>query len=433
MEFHGSKTWDLLEEDQRISSPARHSCPSFQPSTGHEPRLSFSRHSVSSPGGSPWKKLHSIPRSPSPSILYLCLASLESQAGNVLSIAIARGIVYTGSESERLRVWKQPDCTDQGYIKTGHGEIRAILACGSTVFTSHKDHRVRVWSVTVTDRLRAKKLATLPQRHSFLSLQRRRRGNQLHKDCISCIACNYVEGILYTGSWDGMVKVWRLVKRECVDSFVAHEERVNAMAVNQEDGCLFTGGSDGVVKVWRRVFGDSSHALVGMMRFEGTVVNAVVVSEGSRRRWWVYAGRGDGCVSVMEKEEVGGRYKKGGVLKGHRYGVLCLGVVERLVFSGSEDTTIRVWRRDGEGGHECVAVMEGHRGPVRSLVARVEVVEEVIGVLVYSASMDRVMKVWRVKVMVREREEEEEECGVAESPVLSPLWVERKLLRGVSY
>ncbi|KAJ0964945.1 hypothetical protein J5N97_026083 [Dioscorea zingiberensis] len=212
MEFPGRKTWDLLEDhqDYRIISPARHSCPSYHPAaaenSNENSRLSFSRLS-SSPGGSPWKKLYPLPRSPSPSILYLCIASLESQAGNVFSIAISRGIVYTGSERDRLRVWKQPDCVDRGYIQTGHGDIRAILACGSTVFTTHKDHRVRVWSVTVSDRLRAKKLATLPQRNSFLSFHRKR-DNQ-HKDCISCIACNYVDGLLYTGSWDGTVKAWR--------------------------------------------------------------------------------------------------------------------------------------------------------------------------------------------------------------------------------
>lgn len=447
MELYGRKTfWSFLEEDQRCPpSPTSHH--HHRSNKESEPRLSLSRPSSatvaslspSSPGGSPWT-LSPLRRSPSPSLLYHCIASLQRQDGNVYSIAISRGAVFTGSDSDRVRVWHQPDCIDRGYIRTHHGRVRAILAHGGTLFTSHKDHRVRVWSVFVAgpDRLRSKKLATLPPRGPSFFPFHRKKSNQ-HRDTISCLACYQAEGLLYTGSWDRTVKVWRLTEKACVDSFIAHEGQVSAMLVNQEDGCLFTSSTDGSVKLWRRVYGDSSHALTVVLRFQTSPVNALALSR-STSSCFLYSGSSDGYVNIWEKEAASGRFNHTGFLQGHRFAVLCLAAVERVVLSGSEDTTIRVWRREeGTGFHTCLAVIEGHRGPVRCLAVSLEVESEGVGLLLYSASLDRMVKVWRIKVVGKEREGEEgvEEEGEGEgkevvfemSPVLSPLWVEKKLQR----
>ncbi|KAF3447327.1 hypothetical protein FNV43_RR12513 [Rhamnella rubrinervis] len=71
----------------------------------------------------------------------------------------------------------------------------------------------------------------------------------------------------------------------------------------------------------------------------------------------------------------------------------CLAAVGNLVFSGSEDTTIRIWKREeGNCLHECLAVLEGHRGPVRCLAACLEMGKVVMGFLVYSASLEKLSR-----------------------------------------
>lgn len=139
-----------------------------------------------------------------------------------------------------------------------------------------------------------------------------------------------------------------------------------------------------------------------------------------------------------------------GLLQGHRFAVLCLAVAEKLklVLSGSEDTTVRIWRKQ-EGGycHECVVVLEGHRGPVRCLAATVEMENIVSSFLVYSGSLDQTFKVWRVKVVLGLGDDKNKmwldygEGGAPPgdsiynslgdlyhmSPVLSPSWVQKKL------
>lgn len=174
------------------------------------------------------------------------------------------------------------------------------------------------------------------------------------------------------------------------------------------------------------------------LKFQTSPVNAV-----HRDATFLYAGSSDGSIRFWEKEKVSYRYNHGGFLQGHRFGVLCLAVVEKLVLSGS---AVRIWRREGGGWcHECLAVLEGHRGPVRCLAGTLDNMENRVmekmerSVLVYSGSLDQTFKVWRVKVLLGCNDEEkkgfleyEEVDGnlkmkkLCESPVLSPC-VQKKL------
>lgn len=385
---------------------------------------------------SPWT-LSPI-QTPSPSLLYHCIASLHRQEGIVYSIAVSRGMVYTGSESRRVRAWRQPECTERGYIKASCGEVRAILAYGDLLFTSHKDYRVRMWNVTASENFRAKKITTMPRRNNPIFLFQRSSGQQ-HKDCISCMGYYHAEGLLYTGSWDKMVKAWRVSDGRCVDSFLAHDDNVNGIVINQEDGCVFTCSSDGTVKIWRRVYGHGSHTLTMTLKFQPSPINALALST-SLNTCFLYSGSSDGFINFWEKEKMSSRFNHGGFLQGHRFAVLCLVAIENLIFSGSEDTTIRVWRREeGSYFHECLAVFDAHRGPVRCLAACLEIDKlMVMGFLVYSAGLDQTFKVWRVKVLLDENKlclegtEKSHDLKMRfadqyeMSPVLSPSWVEKK-------
>ncbi|XP_019102768.2 zinc finger CCCH domain-containing protein 62 isoform X2 [Beta vulgaris subsp. vulgaris] len=156
------------------------------------------------------------------------------------------------------------------------------------------------------------------------------------------------------------------------------------------------------------------------------------------QRSFLYSGSSDGCINFWV-QEMSTHYNHGGVLEGHQFAVLCLVALENLVISGSEDATIRIWRRDkARFSHECLAVLEGHRGPVRCLAAMLQ--DEVgTSFLVYSASLDQTFKVWRVKLLREVKKssgnhsigdddiEDANYVGCEASPVLSPSWVKKKL------
>jgi WD40 repeat protein len=230
-----------------ISEPARMSLSA----------LSLATSAPSTPGcNSPWifsplhhatEKLsfndgkHSPPcPSVAPSIYYHCLATLHRLDGNVHSISISNGLVFTASDSGRVRAWSLSNCLDRGYIHIGssRGNVTAVLGHGGTVVTAHVDRRIRIWSVTTNadlepdPRVRSRKIATLPPKSrvaSFLPafFGKSSKKAQHHKDFISCMALYNAEGLLYTGSRDSTVKAWKLSEQRSTDSFVAHEGQVS--------------------------------------------------------------------------------------------------------------------------------------------------------------------------------------------------------------
>uniref|UniRef100_A0A2N9FQM9 Uncharacterized protein n=1 Tax=Fagus sylvatica TaxID=28930 RepID=A0A2N9FQM9_FAGSY len=341
------------EERDRRRSPTHLSIETHQEIYEHDhqssPELPCSpqntMHTIMAPPSpeSPWTL--SPLQTPSPSLLYHCIASLHRHEGTIYSITVSKGVVFTGSESSRIHAWKQPDCMERGHVKTNCGEVRAILAYGNMLFSAHKDHKIRIWNFMVSDSLRSKKVSSLPRKSSFLLFPRT--NTQQHKHCVSCMAYYHAEGLLYTGSHDRTVKAWRVSDKKCVDSFVAHEDNVTSILVNQDDGCVFTSSSDGSVKIWRRVYMENSHTLTMILRFQPSPINALALSPSFNNNH---------CFLYSDRRRK--RLNHGGSLQGHRFSVLCLVAIEKLIFSGSEDTTIRIWRRE-EGGKGRKAVVRG--------------------------------------------------------------------------
>ncbi|KAG8388351.1 hypothetical protein BUALT_Bualt02G0116700 [Buddleja alternifolia] len=456
MEFTTGKTLrKFIDEDRRnINLPRRLSFGNINNETNHDDssQLTSARTSCVSPSSSPWTRSpKNTARSPSPPLSYHCLASLHRREGNIYSITATKDFIFTGSSSKRIHAWKNPDCSEIGFVNSTSGDIRAILAYENLLITTHGDHRIRLWDVvspTTENNFRIKKITTLPKRRrsliNYFPYPKKRKtihDHHQHKDFISCVAYNDNEKLLYTGSWDQTVKVWKINENKCVDSFIAHEDFINAIVINQEDGCVFTCSCDGTVKIWRRVCKESSHILTTTLKLIQPLspVNALALLNLSPV-CFLYSGSSDGLINCWEKEKISGRYNHVGVLQGHHFAVLCLVTIDDLILSGSEDATIRIWKRDEEDYnffHSCIQVIDGHHGPVKCLAAAVEINEvNVKCLLVYSASLDQSLKVWRVKVyddhkvkLDKEKNDDEKlECmDWKVSPVLSPSWVEKKI------
>jgi WD40 repeat protein len=114
----------------------------------------------------------------------------------------------------------------------------------------------------------------------------------------------------------------------------------------------------------------------------------------------VYVGSSDGLVTCWRwgLEDVDdGEPRLAGVLAGHGTGVLCLAVSGRVVVSGSADGTLCVWRRDDDDDDERA----GHTGPVKCVAVAADDDDgyDADGerrFVVYSGSLDGSVKVWRL-------------------------------------
>lgn len=165
----------------------------------------------------------------------------------------------------------------------------------------------------------------------------------------------------------------------------AHDDAINAVAVSS-DGLIYTGSADRKIKVWRKE--GTKYAAIATLEKHKSAVNALALSrDGSA----LFSGSCDRSILVWEREDSAGHMAVAGALRGHARAVLCLINVRDLLMSGSADRTVRIWQRGFDGRFCCLAVLEGHRTPVRSLAA-----EEGGGVRVFSGSFDGEIRMWEL-------------------------------------
>lgn len=338
-----------------------------------------------------------------------CLATLTGHQDAVSCLATSGEILLSASQGTDIRAWQQPDLHQFATFGRGDGAVKALVAVGDRVVSAHQDQRIRVWKRSKSVASVFKLVATMPtvrdrvvsamNQKNYVQTRRHHRSLWIeHADAISCLAVSIAVKkrkksiyFLYSGSWDRTFKVWRLSDFKCMESTRAHDDAINAVAVGPY-GYLYTASADATVKVWSKPRGSESHVLLATMVGHSASVNALAVSEDSGL---VYSGGSDGAIVAWQSELGDPRFEVAAEMKGEHLGaVLCLCTVHELLCSGSEDRTIRVWKRDrGSFSHSIVAVLEGHEGPVKSIAASADVAS---GFLIYSGSIDRSIKVWWV-------------------------------------
>ncbi|XP_024978359.1 protein JINGUBANG-like [Cynara cardunculus var. scolymus] len=336
------------------------------------------------------------------------MASLVREEGHIYSLAASGNLLYTGSSSKNIRVWKNRQ--EYSGFKSHSGLVKAIVISGEKIFTGHQDGKIRVWKASGKDPEVHKKIGTLPNFKSivkksmkpknYIEVKRNHSGIWIkHFDAISSLSLNEDHSLLYSGSWDKTMKVWRVSDFKCLESISAHDDVINTVVTGFGD-FVFSGSADGTLKVWRRESQGKrtrhyfSHTL---LRQEFAVTSLAVSLAGV-----VYGGCSDGVVHFWEHEKL----SHDGVLRGHKLAVLCLAALGTMVFSGSADKNICAWRREEGGGHTCMYILNGHTGPVKCLAAveeerrRVKSHGDVGGgdmvCILYSGSLDKSVKIWRM-------------------------------------
>ncbi|VVB10380.1 unnamed protein product [Arabis nemorensis] len=340
------------------------------------------------------------------------IGSIVREEGHIYSLAASGDLLYTGSDSKNIRVWK--NLKDYAGFKSSSGLIKAIVIFGDRIFTGHQDGKIRVWKVSKRKPGKHKRIGTLPTFKSMVKssvnpkhfMEARRNKNSVktkHSDAVSSLSLDVELGLLYSSSWDRTIKVWRIADSKCLESIHAHDDAINSVMSGFDD-LVFTGSADGTVKVWKRELQGkgTKHVLVQVLLKQENAVTALAVKSKTSI---VYCGSSDGLVNYWQRSK---RIFIGGILKGHKSAVLCLAIAGNLLLSGSADKNICVWRRDpSDGSHQCLSVLTGHMGPVKCLAVEEEracrrgtksstVVEGDRKFIIYSGSLDKSVKVWRV-------------------------------------
>lgn len=346
-------------------------------------------------------------------IHYHCLTTLKGHNSYISSLTLAGKFLYTGSSDNEIRSWDRSTFTadlsneriTDNVVAIGKGAVKSLIVLADKLFSAHQDQKIRVWKIStdVPQDQRYMKLATLPTLgdralkvlvpKNQVQIRRHKKCTWVHHvDAVSSLALSTDESLLYSVSWDRTLKVWRTSDFKCLESVAnAHDDAINAVLAST-DGNIYTGSADKKIKAWKKLQGSNNHTLVNLLENHSSGVNALAVnSDGSV----LCSGSCDGAIFAWEKDEEGEKMVVVGSLRGHSQSILCLTFVSGIVFSGSADKTIRIWSSAGRN-YSCLAVLQGHQGPVKCLTAAIDHYSPSDSFFVYSGSLDCSIKVWRI-------------------------------------
>ncbi|MBM3998664.1 MAG: WD40 repeat domain-containing protein [Planctomycetes bacterium] len=133
----------------------------------------------------------------------------------------------------------------------------------------------------------------------------------------------------------GEVRVWSLATGEVVDRYVLHRQRVRAVLFAGDANTVYSAGDDRRVYVARVGDGDNRRVLVEL----DTKIQSL-----TRMDPWIVAGCADNSIRLLHGETG----KEVARLDGHAGTVSALDALPGQIFSGSYDTTVRVWKITSE-------------------------------------------------------------------------------------
>ncbi|KAK9278908.1 hypothetical protein L1049_028489 [Liquidambar formosana] len=291
-----------------------------------------------------------------------CITTLQGHSSYISSLTLAGKLLYTGSSNNEIRSWKRnPLNSDHNeptnnIVAIGKGAVKSIVVLSNKLFTAHQDHKIRVWKINEHEpsqhQQKYTRIATLPTL-----------GDRALKVLIP----------------KNHVQVRRHKKSTWVHHSVtnAHDDAINAVALST-DGSVYTGSADKKIKVWRKNPDEKKHSLVDTLEKHNSGINALALStDGSV----LYSGACDRSIIVWEKDGGGGG------------NMVVLGALR-----GHTNQTVRIWR-GVDRSYSCLAVLEGHKGPVKCLTAAIDRYtssDSSSSCLIYSGSLDCDIKVWQV-------------------------------------
>lgn len=177
-----------------------------------------------------------------------------------------------------------------------------------------------------------------------------------HEGRITCLDF-YSHGKKLVSSGDKTLRIWKKNKASQYSCKVlsGHTNTVMTFKVYPEENILISGGWDKTIRVWNLKTLTSSHFNTNI-----ELVTAIVLKSTSQQV--IYAGTGNSSIQSYDLN----RGESSQSFEGHTQGILVLALSpdEKVLVSGSLDSTLRVWNLENQ--KEIAAI--GHSFPIHQAV-----------------------------------------------------------------
>ncbi|KAJ3062203.1 hypothetical protein HDU99_005294, partial [Rhizoclosmatium hyalinum] len=146
------------------------------------------------------------------------------------------GYIAAASDNGTIGLWDASSGELVDSSPSSSNEVTSLFLTAGRLFSAGNDKLVTEWDVS-----------SMVKGRTF-------RGHSAYVSCLTGTE-GESEGVpggprLFSGGWDGSVKVWDLVTGVCIVSLRVFEGRsVNSICLG-DDGLLVTGGSNGDIKFW---------------------------------------------------------------------------------------------------------------------------------------------------------------------------------------
>lgn len=301
----------------------------------------------------------------------------DGEAYGIHAVAVTADgqLAITGGGAGTVRVWdlKTGECLktlEEGTGPSHSVESMAATADGRLAITGSRDGTVRLWNLE-----RGRDCKNTERKISFI------------------IKADAIPGgrFAVSGNDDGTVRVWDFEMGECLKILEGHTDMVRALAVSADGSRIVSIGQreDKTLRVWDLETGQCLKTLKGIT--DATLAVALT-PEGRRAITGNYTDshgrRGPAPVGLDVLDLETGQCLK--TLVGHvdRAETVATSPDGRLVVSGSNDRTVRVW--DLETG-QCLKILKGHSHGVNTIAITAD------GRRIVSGSQDGTLRIWDLR------------------------------------
>nr|XP_034313400.1 E3 ubiquitin-protein ligase TRAF7-like isoform X7 [Crassostrea gigas] len=284
-----------------------------------------------------------------PQQMFRCRGTFVGHQGPVWCLTEYAEFLFSGSSDKTIKVWD----TGNNYrcLKTmeGHtGIVLALCTCGNKLYSGSQDCRIMVWNIENFEKEKSVEahenpVCTLTSAKNMLfsgslkvvkvwdaqTMELKKELTGMNHWVRALVA---TQNYLYSGSYQ-TIKIWDLDSLEVVHNLETSEGSVYSLAVTTHH--ILCGTYENVIHVWEL---SSKELVVTLKGHTGTVYSMAVLHTSSGTK--VFSASYDRSLRVWSMDNMICTQ----TLLRHQGSVACLAVSRGRIFSGSVDSTVKVWQ-----------------------------------------------------------------------------------------